>query len=90
MLDATEYAHCVQKRIGTAIERIYQSLYRLVLHPNYNLLETIDWGLRTSLAKEIEGQMSTVTKLPNVSAQSRALISGRSKEYMAQKLIYPK
>ena len=42
-----------------------------------------DWRLRPSLAKEIEGQMSIVTKLPNVSAQSRAFISVRSKEYMA-------
>ena len=38
-----------------------------------------DLGLRTSLAKSIEGQMSIVTKLPGVSAQSRAFISGRSK-----------
>ena len=38
-----------------------------------------DYGLRTSLAKELEGQMSIVTQLPDISAQSRAFISGRSK-----------
>ena len=38
-----------------------------------------DYGLRTSLAKEVEGEMSIVTQLPDVSAQSRAFISGRSK-----------
>ena len=38
------------------------------------------YGLRTSLAKEVEGQMSIVrVQLPDVSAQSRAFISGRSK-----------
>ena len=35
-----------------------------------------DWRLRTSLAKEIEGQMLIVTKLSDVLAQSRAAISG--------------
>ena len=38
-----------------------------------------DYGLRTLLAKEVEGQMSIVTQLPDVSAQSGAFISGRSK-----------
>ena len=37
------------------------------------------FGLRTSLAKDVEGDMSIVTVLPDVSAQSRAFISGRSK-----------
>ena len=37
------------------------------------------YGLRTALPKEVEGQMSTVTILPDGSAQSRAFISGRSK-----------
>ena len=32
--------------------------------------------------------MSIVTKLPNVSAQSRPFISGRLKTYMAWLLIY--
>ena len=49
-----------------------------------------DWRLRTSLAKEIEGQMSIVTKLPDVLALSRAFISDRSKEYMTWLLIYTK
>ena len=31
---------------------------------------THDWRLRNSLAKEIEGQMSIVTKLPDVLTQS--------------------
>ena len=35
-----------------------------------------DLGLRNSLAKEIEEQMSIVTQLPDVSAQSRAFING--------------
>ena len=38
-----------------------------------------DYGLRTSLAEEVEGEMSIVTQLPDVSAQSRSFISGRSK-----------
>ena len=38
-----------------------------------------DYGLRISLAKEIKGQMLIVTQLPDISAQSRAFISGRSK-----------
>ena len=42
-----------------------------------------DYGFRTSLAKEVEGQMSIVTQLPNVSAQSRAFISGRLGEGVA-------
>ena len=42
-----------------------------------------DWNFRTSLAKAIEGQRSIVTKLPDVLAQSRAFISGKSKRYMA-------
>ena len=36
-------------------------------------------GSRTSLAKEVEGQVSIVACLPDVSAQSRAFLSGRSK-----------
>ena len=47
-----------------------------------------DWSLRTSLAKESEGQMSIVSKLPDVLAQSRAFISGRSKKYMASNYMY--
>ena len=35
--------------------------------------------MRTSLAKEVEGQVSIVTQLPDVLAQSRAFISDRSK-----------
>ena len=34
-----------------------------------------DYGLRTLQAKEIEGQMSIVTQLPDVLAQSRAFIN---------------
>ena len=45
-----------------------------------------DYGLRTSLAKEVEGQMLIVTQLPDVSAQSRAFISGR---YMASEVLNP-
>ena len=35
----------------------------------------LDYELRTSLAKEVKGQMSIVTQLPDVSAQSRAFSS---------------
>ena len=38
-----------------------------------------DYEFRTSLAKEVEGQMSIVTQLSDVSAQSKAFISGRSR-----------
>ena len=39
----------------------------------------LDYELRTSLAKEVKGQMSIVTQLPDVAAQSRAFSSCRSK-----------
>ena len=57
-----------------------------IIYPFENLRVarcTHDWKLRTLLAAEIERQMSIVTKLPNVSAQSKAFISGRSKDHMA-------
>ena len=38
-----------------------------------------DYGLRTSLAKEVKGQISIVTVVLDISAQSRAFISGKSK-----------
>ena len=47
-----------------------------------------DYGLRISLAKEVERQMSIVTQLPNVAAQSRAFISGRSKVHGMLIYIY--
>ena len=40
-----------------------------------------NYGLRTSLAKEVKAQMSIVTSLPDVWAQSRAFISGRLKAH---------
>ena len=39
----------------------------------------LDYGLRISLDKKVEGHMSIVTQLPDVLAQFRAFISGRSK-----------
>ena len=47
-----------------------------------------DYGLRISLAKEVERQMSIVTQLPDVSAQSRAFISGRSKVHCMVIYLY--
>ena len=49
---------------------------------------THDYG--TSLAKEVEGQMSIVTQLPDVSAQSRVFISDRSKVHGMVTYIHKK
>ena len=40
---------------------ISADLFKAVTH---NCMQRCDYGLRTSLAKEVEGQMSIVTQLP--------------------------
>ena len=46
-----------------------------------------DYGLRTSLVKEVKGQMSIVTILPDILAQSRAFISGLHWAEMSGKTV---
>ena len=53
-----------------------------IIYVLYNMI-IMFYGLRTSLAKEIEEQMLIVTQLPDVSAQSRAITNGTSNIYIA-------
>ena len=45
----------------------------------YTVKLCVDYGLRNSVDKKVEGHISIVTQLPDVSAQFRAFVSARSK-----------